>query len=215
MTNSKAPCLQELVARFGRFDLISCQAWEEHDRAVARWRIDRLITVGLRPVSPEEMKERRRRKRAAKNHAQPPGAGYAVGNANAPPKQEDEMDMSQYAGSSFLKPEHLTAGPRTETITDVQEGGFGRPELTFESGDKLSVNVTNTRVLLRAFGANDADWLGKMIEISAGETTFKDQIVPTIIVKPISPPVAKEAQQPLPALRDEMDDEIPSEGARA
>jgi hypothetical protein len=124
------------------------------------------------------------------------------------------MDMSKYAGSSFLKPEHLVDGPRTETIVGIKDGNYDQPEVTFKSGDKLSVNNTNTRILLRAYGPNDADWLEKTVELSAGETTFKDQLVPTIIVKPISPPVPKEDQQPLPEqqprdLRDEMSDEVP------
>jgi hypothetical protein len=159
------------------------------------------------------MKERKRAKRASQNHTQPPGAGRALGNASAPPKQEQhEMDMSQYAGSSFLKPEHLAEGPRTETITDVQDGNYDRPELIFGSGDKLSLNVTNTRTLCRAFGPNSDDWLEKKVELSAGTTEFKNEKVPTIIIRPISAPVAKEAQKALPELRDlrdEMSDEVP------
>jgi hypothetical protein len=211
------PDLQILVATHGSYALITTEAWAEFDNAISEWRIERLAAIGVKPISSKEMTERRRAKRAAKKTtAHPPGAGRAVDSRNAPSKQEEqhEMDMSRYAGSSFLKPEHLADGPRIETITNVEEGGFDRPELVFESGDKLSLNKTNTRILLHAFGPNDVDWLGKSIEMSAGETTFKDQIVPTIVVKPVSPAVPKEAQQPLPEpaprdLRDDMADEVP------
>jgi hypothetical protein len=113
---------------------------------------------------------------------------------------------------AYLKPEHLAEGPRTETITNVQDGSFDRPELILESGDKLSLNVTNTRVLCRTFGPNSDDWLEKKVELSAGTTEFKGEKVPTIIIRPISAPVAKEAQKALPELRDlrdELDDSIP------
>jgi hypothetical protein len=54
------PDLQELVARFGGYDLIPDDAWRDYDAAVARWRIDRLVAMGLKPISPEEMKRRKR-----------------------------------------------------------------------------------------------------------------------------------------------------------
>jgi hypothetical protein len=214
----RPPCLQILVARFGRYDLITAEASNEFDEGIARWRIERLRNMGISPISPEQMKARKRAKtRAAKKTtAQPPGAGRALENRNAPSKEEEqhEMDMSRYAGSNFLKPEHLADGPRTEIIANIKDGTFDRPEMVFESGEKLSLNITNTRVLCRVFGPNSDDWLKKTIELSAGATEFKGEMVPTIIVRPVSPPVAKEAQQPLPEpeprdLRDEMADEIP------
>jgi hypothetical protein len=121
------------------------------------------------------------------------------------------MDMSRYAGSSFLKPEHLADGPRVETITNIQDGRFDRPKLAFESGEKLSLNIANTRALCRVFGPNSHDWLKKTVELSAGTTEFKGETVATIIVRPVSAAVPKEAQQPLPPprdLRDEIADEI-------
>jgi hypothetical protein len=52
----------------------------------------------------------------------------------------------------------------------------------------------------------------KTVELSAGTTKFNGEQVPTIVVKPVSAAVPKEAQQPLPPprdLRDEIADEIP------
>jgi hypothetical protein len=56
----KPPCLQELVARFGGYDKITPEAWSAYDAAIAQWQIDRLFAMGLRPISPEEMKQRKR-----------------------------------------------------------------------------------------------------------------------------------------------------------
>jgi hypothetical protein len=38
----QAPCLQEMVRQYGRYDLIPPEAWAEYDRAVANWRRDYL-----------------------------------------------------------------------------------------------------------------------------------------------------------------------------
>jgi hypothetical protein len=210
------PDLQALVAQFGRFDLITLDAWSEFDAAIAKWRVERLAAIGIKPISPQQAKARKRAKSAAKvTTARPPGAGRAVKNANAPKIEEETMmDMGKYAGSAFLKAEHLVNGPRSETIAKVRDGSFDRPELVFEDGDVLSLNVTNTRVLCRNFGPNSDDWIGKSIELSAGEIEFKGEKRASILVKPLSPAVPKSKQQPLPpepepSLSDEMADEIP------
>jgi hypothetical protein len=84
-SDPRLPDLQFLVSRFGRYDLITLEGWSEYDNAIRRWRVERLHAVGIEPISPEEMTERKRAKaRAAKkNHAQPPGAGRAVDNVSA------------------------------------------------------------------------------------------------------------------------------------
>jgi hypothetical protein len=205
----RPPCLQELVARFGTYDRISVEAWAEHDAAIAKWQALRLLAMGLPPLTPQDMKERRRAKRrAAKRRARPPGAGDAL-EASAPLKQEQDMDMKTYAGSVFLKIDNLASGPRKETIAGIKIGSFDRPELTFESGDCLSLNATNSKTLLRCYGPNSDDWIGKTIELFIGETTFKGATQPSVLVRPISPAVPKTEQRALPPLGAEMNDEIP------
>jgi hypothetical protein len=117
------PCLQMLVARFGTFDLIAAEAWDEFDEGIARWRIEGLAAIGIQPISPQQMKARKRAKRrvAKTTNAQPPDAGRAVQNASAPPKQEHEMDMSKYSGSSCRRKTGAGSAPQGATHDVVIE----------------------------------------------------------------------------------------------
>ena len=59
-------------------------------------------------------------------------------------------------------------------LVKVEDGKFGeRVVLVFEpSGQMLSLNKTSVGNLLRDFGDNDDDWLGKLVEIYAGEVSM-------------------------------------------
>ena len=70
-------------------------------------------------------------------------------------------DMSKYASSSFIKVDDLVEGPEEQVIAEIAEGKFEKPVLTFDDGSKLSLNATNTRALIKAFGPNDKDWIGQ------------------------------------------------------
>jgi hypothetical protein len=118
--------------------------------------------------------------------------------------------MSKYMGSRFLK------------VADVKEGGtfqakivaveisekFDKPEANLDDGSVLSLNATNVGWLVRAYGANSDDWIGKEIELSIGEVDYQDRAVETILVKPISPPIKNKAPAK-PKRRDDLNDEIP------
>jgi hypothetical protein len=120
------------------------------------------------------------------------------------------VDMSKYMGSRFLK------------VADVKEGGtfqakivaveisekFDKPEANLDDGSVLSLNATNVGRLVRAYGANSDDWIGKEIELSIGEVDYQDRAVETILVKPISPPIKNKAPAK-PKRRDDLNDEIP------
>ena len=77
--------------------------------------------------------------------------------------------------NKWLKLEDLHGKPpRQERIGHVKEdtaGKFGaRLVVTFEpSGQMLWLNKTSVGNLLRDFGEKDDDWLGKLVEIYAGE----------------------------------------------
>jgi hypothetical protein len=118
--------------------------------------------------------------------------------------------MSKYMGSRFLK------------VADVKEGGtfqakivaveisekFDKPEANLDDGSVLSLNATNVGRLVRAYGANSDDWIGKEIELSIGEVDYQDRAVETILVKPISPSIKNKAPAK-PKRRDDLNDEIP------
>ena len=98
------------------------------------------------------------------------------------------MDMSKYSGLHFIKLNDVLDAAIKQTIAGVEEDErFGKPVLTFESGEKFSVNSTNNRILLRAYGKHDSDWIGKEIELYAGEIEFQKKMQPAVIVRPISP----------------------------
>ena len=80
------------------------------------------------------------------------------------------MDMTQFAGSGrFLKVADLDGGSIQETIAAIGPGKYDKANATFESGAVLSLNVTNTRALIKAYGSNSTDWLGKVVELYIGK----------------------------------------------
>jgi hypothetical protein len=119
------------------------------------------------------------------------------------------MDMRKYSGTPFLKPDDVKAGPLRVVIVDVTEGKFGRPDLEFSDGTKLSVNATNNRTLVTSYGDESDDWINKEIELSLGEVEYDGQMQETVVVKPISPPVEKKKlPEPRKSRSGDMDDEI-------
>jgi hypothetical protein len=116
------------------------------------------------------------------------------------------MDMSRYAGTSFLKFEDVAAGPRQEKITGVDLGKYDKPILEFESGDRLSLNATNSKTLVRAYGAESDDWIGMVVELFPGQTEFQGKPQDSVLVRPISPGRPLDERTPV---KSEMDDDIP------
>jgi hypothetical protein len=124
------------------------------------------------------------------------------------------MDMKQYGASAFIGVENLRDGLRQETITAVALGKFDRPTVTFESGDQFSLNKTNTRTLINAYGPNSQDWIGKTIELFIGTATYNKEERESVAVRPISPPKRLTTQTPAPPKQapvKDLDDEIPFE----
>ena len=109
------------------------------------------------------------------------------------------MDMSKFSGAHFIKLNDVRDAPIRGIIAGIEEDErFGKPVLTFESGEKFSVNATNNRILLRAYGKHDTDWIGKEIELYAGEVEFQKKMQPAVIVRPVSPPDPAEMNDPIP-----------------
>lgn len=123
------------------------------------------------------------------------------------------MDITKYLGSAFLRVGDVKVnGPIRMVIESVTEGKFDKPDLTFDDGTRLSLNVTNTRTLARAYGTDGAGWIGKEIELYLGETEYEGKLQESILVKPISPSIEKRPP-PKPKgesdKRGDLDDEIP------
>ncbi len=105
------------------------------------------------------------------------------------------MDMRKYSGLSFIKIPDLRNGPLLMQIAAVREGKFEKPDLVFESGEAFSVNSTNNRTLMRAYGSNSDEWVGKKVELALGQIKFQGELQDAVIVKPISPQIAAAAKK--------------------
>jgi hypothetical protein len=68
------------------------------------------------------------------------------------------------------------------------------------------VNATNNRILMRAYGRNSDDWVGKEIELYLGEIEFQGTAREAVLVRPISPPIKKPKKPPEepPPFNDEI-----------
>ena len=121
------------------------------------------------------------------------------------------MDMRKFSGSRFIPVDDLRDGPREELIISVELGKYGRPVVTFESGDKLSLNATNVNTLIKAYGPNHEDWIGCAVELAIGPLKYNGVDKEGVVVKPISPRKPVAAQTPLPKQRPgkHLDDDIP------
>jgi hypothetical protein len=119
------------------------------------------------------------------------------------------MDMRQYAGTNYVNLDDLTDGPHREIIVDIQIGDYGRPDLYFESGDRLSLNVTNNRTLVRAFGSESNGWIGKAVELYIGDTMYKGEKQKSVLVRPPQADGDNSSATAPPARRDDFDDEVP------
>jgi hypothetical protein len=60
----------------------------------------------------------------------------------------------------------------------------------FKSGDILSLNATNVKILQKAYGVDSDLWIGKKVELYAGEVEYQKKMQPSVLIRPISPPIA-------------------------
>ena len=59
---------------------------------------------------------------------------------------------------------------------------------------RWSVNATNNSVLVRAYGPNSDDWIGKELELFHGEIEYQGKMQEAVLVRPISPPLKRSAK---------------------
>jgi hypothetical protein len=120
------------------------------------------------------------------------------------------MDMKKFTNEHFIKVDDVRNGPIQGQIAAVREGKYDKADLILESGDVLSLNATNTKALIRAYGTNSDYWISKMIEMFLGQLKYNGTYNDAVLVKAISPPLTatetdKAADQDkLPPLNDEI-----------
>jgi hypothetical protein len=107
-----------------------------------------------------------------------------------------KMDMRKYSGSVFRKvedPDLREGRPVQVAITAVSEGKFEKPVLTFDDNTQLTINATNNRALMRAFGAESDLWLGRTVELVLGEVEYNGKTQISIVIQPLSLPITNKA----------------------
>jgi hypothetical protein len=128
--------------------------------------------------------------------------GGGLENQAAPGAKQ--MDMRKYSGSSFYKVDELKDRPPLQLrIADVNIGQYDRPDIIFESGRKLSVNVTNNETLVVAYGYDSDAWIGHVIELFVCDGEYNGKPIKLIKVRPISRPehYGEANKQPEPVQR--------------
>jgi hypothetical protein len=102
-------------------------------------------------------------------------------------------NASDFLSSNFLNAASLQPGVVIETtIVSVRphefEGGETKLVLYTEHQAKGVVcNQTRLKAMIEAFGLNFDTWVGKMIRIYLGETTYQGRKVGSVEIEPVSP----------------------------
>jgi hypothetical protein len=119
-------------------------------------------------------------------------AGATTGRYN---DRRDKMDLSKYAGSSFINLEDVRDGPVAEKIVDIVPGEYDKPNLIFESGRRFSMNKTNTGTLIRLFGKESKAAIGQQIKLVAGKVPTQNGEQDSVLIKGMPPAGQRAAPQ--------------------
>src|SRR5262245_16942516 len=112
--------------------------------------------------------------------------------------------MSKYMGSPFLKVEDVEERPRRVRIVKIETGQYDKPVATFDDNSRLSLNVTNSRALGRAYGTDSRDWIDKDVELYLGEIEYNHEPKPSVLVRPLTRRAEGQTKPQLPS-----DDTVP------
>jgi hypothetical protein len=136
------------------------------------------------------------------------GAFFSIDGADreetqARRKRKTNMDLSQYAGTRYIRVEDLAGGPQRKIIANVELGQWDRPVLTFTDRSRLSLNGTNVNTIINVFGSTEsADLIDREIELYAGPVRVQGAEKIIVLVRASHPP-------PTTSLQEDLDDTIP------
>jgi hypothetical protein len=123
------------------------------------------------------------------------------------------MDTRKFAGPTFIGLADVNGGALREQIAVVNTGKYDKLNIVFETGDILSLNATNVKILQKAYGVDSDLWIGKDVELYAGEVEYQKKMRPSVLIRPVSPSLPLEAKKAAIEKFDgdkDFDDEIPS-----
>lgn len=98
------------------------------------------------------------------------------------------VDLTGYAGKHFVKVADVRDGPIEGKIADITEGDFGKLNLTLDTGDCLSLNTTNTKRLMRAFGTDSDSAIGQAVRLFLGEIEYQGRPQEAVLLEPSETP---------------------------
>jgi hypothetical protein len=123
------------------------------------------------------------------------------------------MDMRAYGKTrTFISFDDVVDAPRRGKIVDCRIGSYDKPVIEFEDGKKLSLNRTNVDELVATYGEDSRDWVGKTIELYAGQTKYEGGERDSVLVRPVSPPMGFKERTPVPpkqSAKTDMSDDVP------
>jgi hypothetical protein len=117
------------------------------------------------------------------------------------------LNAKKYAGQIYIGPDDVRT-PRRETIEEVFPGNYDKLVLRFKSGDRLSLNATNTRAVIREYGDDADQWSGCTVELSFTRVDFRGEPTDSVLLTPVprKAPVVDRGDRPL---SNDPDDQIP------
>jgi hypothetical protein len=113
------------------------------------------------------------------------------------------MDMRAYGKTSYYKVSDFddVNEPVIELIVSDAVGKWDKPVLNFLSGKKLSLNKTNVDTLIKAWGAESANWVDHEVELYVDTIPTQQGVTNAVLVRPITTP-------PKPAKRAALPTEV-------
>jgi hypothetical protein len=106
------------------------------------------------------------------------------------------MNVNELFKNAYIKAEDLEE-PITVTIDEAEIEELGERKekklvLSFSDHEqKLAVNKTNAKTLVKLFGDDTDSWLGQKITLGAREVDFKGESVMAVRVSPKKPGASK------------------------
>jgi hypothetical protein len=125
------------------------------------------------------------------------------------------MDMRKFRSGRFLRVEPVrnTPTPMSGRIEALKDGIYGKPNVHFDNGDILALNMTNVGILIDAYGPDSDDWIGKRVGLTVGKVPYQGAVIDSIVINPILPPInAAETEKPAEKTKKPavpIDDDIP------
>jgi hypothetical protein len=93
--------------------------------------------------------------------------------------------MSEYAAKSYISLDDVRDHPIRATIVDCDMGSFEKPVLILDTGARFSLNKTNVRTLITAFGDDSRDYNGCRVEFFAGQIAYQGSLRDSVLVRPL------------------------------